>query len=157
MTETTLNYPEMMERALRGVLREVLAQVAEHGFPGEHHLYVTFRTDAAGVEIPARLRARYPEEMTVVLQRRFRGLEVDERAFGVTLSFDGKPERLLIPFDAVAGFVDPSVGFGFQRKERKEETNGAASEADGVGETRNAPLAGGTAGEVVALDSFRKK
>ena len=141
VTETTLNYPEMMERALRGVLREVLAQVAERGFPGEHHLYVTFRTDAAGVAIPARLRARYPEEMTVVLQHRFRGLEVDERAFGVTLSFDGKSERLLIPFDAVAGFVDPSVGFGFQRKEPKEETTVAASEA----------------GEVVALDSFRKK
>ncbi len=109
-----LRYDVMVERALRGVLRDALRQVADTGLPGEHRLFITLRTDHPGVEVPDHLRERYPSEMTIVLEHQFWGLEVAEEAFGVTLSFSNEPERLRIPFDAVIAFADPSVRFGLQ-------------------------------------------
>ena len=109
-----LRYDLMVERALRGVLRDALCQVAEMGLPGEHRLFITYRTDHPGVELPADLRERYPNEMTIVLEHQFWGLEVGDDAFAVTLSFSNEPERLSIPFDAVIAFADPSVRFGLQ-------------------------------------------
>ncbi len=114
MVENGLKYDVMVERALRGVLREALSYVAEHGLPGDHHLYITFRTEHPEVDMPEQLRERYPGEMTIVLQYQFWGLEVGDDGFAVTLSFSDVPERLEIPFQAVIAFADPSVRFGLQ-------------------------------------------
>lgn len=114
MGEEGLRYDAMVENALRGVVRRALSYAAERGLPGDHHFYVSFRTNHPGVDIPAQLRARYPTEMTIVLQHQFWGLDVGEEAFGVTLSFSDVPERLTIPFSAISAFADPSVRFGLQ-------------------------------------------
>ncbi len=161
----TLHYERMMETALRGVIREALTVAASTGLPGEHHFYLTFRTGDDGVDIPARLRQRHPDEMTIVLQHQFWGLEVGEDRFAVTLSFDRVHERLTVPYAAITAFVDPSVQFGLQfpssgaaaatpapkpAEPPKAETPAAAETA--------APADGGdTSGRVVALDAFRKK
>jgi uncharacterized protein len=114
MGEDGLRYDAMVETALRGVVRKALGYAAERGLPGDHHFYVSFRTTHPGVDIPAQLRARYPTEMTIVLQHQFWGLDVGEEAFAVTLSFSDVPERLTIPFAAISAFADPSVRFGLQ-------------------------------------------
>jgi hypothetical protein len=132
MAEDGLKYDVMVERALRGVLRETLDHVAEHGLPGEHHLYITFRTEHPEVEIPAHLHERYPSEMTIVLQHQFWGLEIGEDGFAVTLSFSDVPERLSIPFQAVIAFADPSVRFGlqFDTGTADQETDDAKASAE---------------------------
>lgn len=109
-----LNYQVMVENALRSVLRAALLEVLEKGLPGDHHFYITFRTQHPGVEIPDALRARYPDDMTIVLQHQFWDLEVEEHRFCATLSFSGQPSRLVVPYEAVATFADPSVRFMLQ-------------------------------------------
>ena len=157
-----LGYDKMMERAIRGVVREALAVAASRGLPGAHHFYITFRTQAPGVVLPDHLLAKYPEEMTVVLEHQFWDLEIGEDAFSVTLSFNNKPARLTIPFAAVSTFADPSVQFGLQFKQAEAEADAAtATAAQTAGGTAESPKAkakvAGTPGEVVTLDSFRKK
>ena len=161
-----MGYPELMERALKSVVRAALDLIADDGLPGEHHLYITFRTEAPGVDITPRLRAQYPEEMTVVLQHQFWGLETDDDGFEVTLSFGGISERLVIPWDAMVGFVDPSVEFGLRFGTDLEAVlDGDSDEGEtgeGEAEDSEAPEAdeadeAGMTGEVVTLDSFRKK
>jgi len=163
-----LHYERMMENALRGVIREALSIAAAAGLPGEHHFYLTFRTEDPGVEIPPRLKARHPDEMTIVLQHQFWGLEVGDERFSVTLSFDRVHERLTVPYAAITAFVDPSVQFGLQFP----GSGGAAAVPAGEGrkpaeakEPAPAPAAAEEApaepadpsGRVVALDAFRKK
>jgi hypothetical protein len=114
MAQEPLRYDRMVESALRGVVREALTQVKERGLPGDHHFYVTFRTTHAGVTLADHLRARYPAEMTIVLQFQFYDLTVDADGFGVTLSFNNTHERLVIPFAAITTFADPSVNFALQ-------------------------------------------
>src|SRR5262249_52138154 len=114
MTKDFMSYKELMDRALRGVVREALGRVAKTGLPGSHHIYVTFRTRSPGVELADRLRQRFPDDMTIVLQHQFWGLEVGEDHFAVTLSFNKLHERLVIPFAAITSFVDPAVQFGLQ-------------------------------------------
>ena len=109
MADDALPYDKMTEAALRTVAREALTIVAKRGLPGDHHFYISFRTDHPLVVLPERLRQRYPEEITVVLQHQYYGLEVEPDSFSVSLSFDGKQERLTIPFAALCAFVDPSV------------------------------------------------
>jgi uncharacterized protein len=154
-----INYGALVERALRSVVRETLLQVAEHGLPGRHHLYITFRTDHPGVGIADSLRERYPSEMTIVLQHEFWGLEVGEDRFAVGLSFGGVPHRLEIPFEAVTMFADPSVEFGLQfAKTDAAAADGAAPPAAAVrtpGQAPEPPAEGGA--KVVTLDRFRKK
>ncbi|MGH7249045.1 MAG: SspB family protein, partial [Pseudomonadota bacterium] len=104
----------MVEAALRGVVREALARAAANGLPGAHHFYITFKAGFDGVEMPASLRTQHPDEMTIVLEHQFWDLDVEEERFGVTLSFAGKPERLVIPFEAILSFADPAVKFGLQ-------------------------------------------
>jgi hypothetical protein len=107
-----MGYETLVQTALRGVVRQALERAASsRGLPGDHHLYISFRTGAAGVAIPPELRARYPEAMTIVLQNQFRELSVGEEAFSVTLQFGGQPKRLSIPFEAVLRFNDPAVRF----------------------------------------------
>lgn len=112
--ERHIDYETLAQSALRGIVRSVLQQVAKSGLPGQHHFYIAFNTTAPGVVLSPRLKQRYPEEMTIVLQHRFRGLAVSEKQFEVELSFDGIPERLVVPFAAVKVFFDPSVPYGLQ-------------------------------------------
>jgi hypothetical protein len=160
MPDQSLDYGRLVERALRQVVRAALDVVAKQGLPGRHHLYITFRTDHPGVVLADDLRARYPAEMTIVLQHEFWGLEVAEDRFAVGLSFGGVPHRLEIPLEAVTVFADPSVEFGLQFTAAL-----AAAPADGgpqpvpaerPGEPGQPRSADGSA-EVVALDRFRKK
>ena len=108
---------------LKGVVRKILTEAARDGLPGEHHFYVTFRTGAPGVRLSQRLREKHPEEMTIVLQHQFWDLSVGEHSFEVGLSFSGVPERLLVPFDAISTFFDPSVQFGlkFEAQDQAED------------------------------------
>lgn len=115
-----IRYDLLTQQALRGVVRGVLTDAAKKGLPGDHHFYISFDTQADGVRLSDRLRAQYPEEMTVILQHQFWDLEVDEDAFQVGMSFGGIPEKLTIPFGAITGFFDPSVQFGLQFEEITE-------------------------------------
>lgn len=182
MPPDTIEYSRFVEGALRTVVRDALAQVAEHGLPGRHHIYVTFDTQAPGVTLSDTLAVRYPGEMTIVLQHEFWALTVDDDGFGVTLSFNNKPERIVVPFAAVKLFADPSVDFGLQFQGEAEEEGEPAPDAAptdaGAGsapvaelpkpERSPAPMGalpkpeGPTSPEdggadVVPLDQFRKK
>jgi hypothetical protein len=114
MAKDILRYDLMVQEALKGVVRKILGEAGRDGLPGDHHFYVTFRTTAAGVRLSQRLREKHPEEMTVVLQHQFWDLNVSDHAFEVGLSFSGVPERLLVPFDSITTFFDPSVQFGLK-------------------------------------------
>jgi uncharacterized protein len=114
MPDHHIRYDHLARQALRGVVRTVLADVAKKGLPGEHHFKITFNTTAPGVRLSDRLRAQYPETMTIILQHQFWDLAVGESAFEVGLSFGGVGERLAVPFDAIIAFYDPAVQFGFQ-------------------------------------------
>jgi hypothetical protein len=114
MPEHHIRYDLLAQQALRGVVRTVLTDVAKKGLPGEHHFKITFNTTAPGVRLSDRLRAQYPETMTIILQHQFWDLTVADRGFEVGLSFGGITERLMVPFDAIIAFYDPAVQFGFQ-------------------------------------------
>ena len=114
MPDDHIRYDLLAQQALRGVVRTVLADVAKKGLPGEHHFKITFNTAAPGVRLSDRLRAQYPETMTIILQHQFWDLAVGERAFEVGLAFGGISERLAVPFDSIVAFYDPAVQFGFQ-------------------------------------------
>jgi len=109
-----IDYEALAQDAMRGVVRTVLARTAKSGLPGDHHFYISFDTQHPGVVLSKRLREKYPEEMTIVLQHRFWDLNVTEDRFEVKLTFDGIPERLVVPFAAVKIFFDPSVRYGLQ-------------------------------------------
>jgi hypothetical protein len=163
--EDLLDYPRLMVNALRGVLREALAIVEEEGLPGEHHLYIAFRTQATGVVLPPYIRDQYPEQMTIVLQNQFSDLLVDEDGFSVTLSFSGARQRLYIPFAAVLSFADPAAQFGLQfvdpptvqGDEQPESGEAEASEAAGTSEEETAEAEEKGSGKVVAFDPKRKR
>jgi uncharacterized protein len=114
MAKDLIRYDLLVQDALKGVVRKVLGDAIRDGLPGDHHFYISFRTDFPGVRVSQRLRDKYPQEMTIVLQHQFWDLIVTEHTFEVGLSFSGVPERLLIPFDALTGFFDPSVQFGLK-------------------------------------------
>jgi hypothetical protein len=114
MSDDSLRYDQMVEDALRGVVRAALEHTLEYGLSGDHHFYLTFRTQAPGVVLPDFLRERYPEEMTIVVQHQFWDLSVGNEAFGISLSFDNQLAELNIPYAALSAFVDPSVKFGLQ-------------------------------------------
>ncbi len=176
MPEDLIRYDLLAQAALRGVLRTVLADTAKKGLPGEHHFKITFASAAPGVKLSARMRAQYPESMTIILQHQFWDLVVREEAFEVGLSFGGVAEKLMIPFEAVTAFFDPAVQFGLQfapadaapaaeaeAGERPEEAPVPVLKA--VEEPKNAETSPAAAAkketpsgaEVVSLDRFRKK
>ncbi|MBA4117454.1 MAG: hypothetical protein C0514_00965 [Candidatus Puniceispirillum sp.] len=148
-----LDYDRMVQKALMQVVRESLVQTAEKGLMGSHHFYITFQTNRPDVVMPASLREKYPEEMTIVLQHQFWDLKVTANNFSVTLSFDDKHEVLTIPFGAVINFLDPSVKFGLQFEPvapaPASDNGGTAPKGEGKGKK--------TPSKVVALDTFRKK
>jgi uncharacterized protein len=160
MTDDLLRYDKIVERALRSVVRTALEQVADHGLPGNHSLYITFRTDHAGVLIPDSLHKEYPEEMTIVLEHQFWDLEPTADKFEITLSFNKVHERLSIPFDAVTAFADPSVQFGLKFEAIDELTEGAMAamaETQAPAEESDEEKRDEDSEKVVALDAFRKK
>ena len=113
--DSLIPYDEIVQDALRAVVGRVLSQIEGHdSLPGEHHFYITFKTQAPGVAIPAHLIVKFPDEMTIVLQNRFWDLAVEEDRFSVGLSFNQTPSMLTIPYAAITAFVDPSVDFGLQ-------------------------------------------
>jgi hypothetical protein len=129
MPEHHIRYDLLAQQALREVVRTVLADVAKKGLPGEHHFKITFNTTAPGVRLSDRLRAQYPETMTIILQHQFWDLAVTERAFEVGLSFGGIGELLAVPFDSIVAFYDPAVQFGFHFEAIDAAAAGEGSEA----------------------------
>lgn len=181
MAEDLMRYDLLAQDALRGVVRFALKRVEKTGLPGEHHFYIAFDTTSPGVRISERLRNQYPQEMTIVIQHQYKGLKVMDERFQLELSFDNIPEKLVIPFDAIKGFFDPSVQFGLQFEigEANENTGpddsaenenvNAGSSVKTSGDTSSAadqPAADddihadeldGDGEKIVQLDAFRKK
>jgi hypothetical protein len=168
MATDLIRYDVLARDALRGVLRRVLMDAAEHGLPGDHHFYITFQSTADGVKLSPRLMAQYPEEMTVILQHQFWDLVVTEDRLEVGLSFGGVPERLVVPFSAIKSFLDPSVQFGlqFETGESAAELNVPVAPTPPILATAVTPPEGpddepptrpSEGAEVVRLDRFRKK
>jgi uncharacterized protein len=174
MPEDLMRYDQLAQNALRGVVRDALRKVEKSGLPGDHHFYIAFNTKYPGVNIGERLAERYPREMTVVLQHQFYNLIVTEERFQVELSFDNIPEKLVVPFASIKGFLDPAVQFGLQFEVVAAETGEQTadtktikpatsksnlktedSENDSNGEEEPQPNDDGP--KVVSLDAFRKK
>lgn len=149
-----INYGRLMQKALRQMLAGVLAQVARDGLPGDHHFLVTFDTRHPGVDMTESLRSRYPEEMTIVLQDWFEDLAVANDRFTVTLNFGNVPEPIVVPFEAMKTFVDPSVEFGL-RFDAHEEEGSAEDDADEIEKPGATPSTERDA-QIVSLDKFRK-
>ena len=168
-----IRYDLLTQQALRGVVRSVLADAAKKGLPGEHHFFITFLSTADGVKLSPRLLAQYPEEMTVILQHQFWDLTVTEERFEVGLSFGGIAERLVVPFNSIKSFFDPSVQFGLQFEPSDAAAEAPAASLPSVAapsstptaltapaptaENKDEPAKPGEGAEVVRLDRFRKK
>ena len=149
----SIDYGNLMHRAMRGLIQSVLADVAKNGLPGAHHFFITFDTNHPDVAIADWLRERYPDEMTVVIQHWFENLTVTDEGFSVTLNFGNSPEPLVIPFDAVRTFVDPSVEFGLRFETHAEEDD---DEEEAEDEAEEETPAKPHEAEIVSLDKFRK-
>ncbi len=156
-----IDYRTLLQEALVGVVRSVLRRTAAEGLPGEHHFYLSFRTDAPGVELAPRLAKQHPQEMTIILQHQYWNLQVDDNGLSVTLKFGGAPERLVIPFAALTSFVDPSVPFGLRLQALAEPESESAVEASMTTQPDQASAAATSAsresGTVVDFAAFRKR
>ena len=172
MTEDHIGYEKFMDNALRDVVRNALKKVSSEGLISHHHLYITFFTKFEGVEVPDFLAASYPEELTIVIQHQFWGLEVHQDYFSVILSFNKKRETITVPFAALTGFADPGVKFGLQftASEKKLSSNNIIESNETISDPPNEALLKekGTRNQVennearekssvISLDSFRKK
>lgn len=158
--DSLLPYDVWAQEAMRGVAVRALQFAGEQGMPGQHHFYVSFRTDQQGVTIPPRLLAQYPEEMTIVLQHQFWDLKVDEAAgvFTVGLSFGGIPSTLVIPFAALTAFADPHAQFGLRFRAAPVEAANSEDEEDvAEPEVPDVPDSPAEEPQVVSLDAFRKR
>lgn len=172
MPDDLMRYDLLAQNALKGVVREALRIAETQGLPGDHHFYIAFNTRAPGVKLSEKIAARYPREMTIVLQHQYWNLRVHDDHFEVELSFDNVPEHLFIPFDAVKGFLDPAVQFGLQfetqaphaRPREVEAPKPVAATvephpdpAETPDETAEERPAQDEPAKVVSLDQFRKK
>lgn len=148
----SIDYGNLMHRAMRGLIQSVLTEVAEHGLPGAHHFFITFDTTHPDVQMADWLKERYPTEMTVVIQHWYENLAVNDDGFSITLNFGNNPEPMVIPFDALRTFVDPSVEFGlrFETQEQDEEDDDEDIEVEAEEEPVRQDA------EIVSLDQFRK-
>lgn len=143
MSKDMIRYDLLVQEALKGVVRKVVGDAARDGLVGDHHFYISFKTDYPGVRLSNRLREKYPQDMTIVLQHQYWDLGVTEHAFEVGLSFSGVPERLLVPFDALTGFFDPSVQFGLKFEISAQTEEAVETPPSGprvVDDTDDAPL-----------------
>ena len=150
----TIDYGTLMHKAMRTLIFDVLKDVEESGLPGEHHFFITFDTTVEGVEISEWLRKRYPEEMTIVIQHWFDGLNVKDDGFDITLNFGDQPESLVVPFLAILTFVDPSVEFGLRFEQNEDDEQPKFSEMEKANDQEKKTSK--KKGDVVSLDSFRK-
>jgi hypothetical protein len=167
MAKDFIGYQALTDAALRGVVREALRRIEKQGLIGAHHFFLTFKTHFPGLEIPDFLREQYPDEMTIILQHQFSGLKAKEHHFEVTLTFRKLPATLTIPYEALTAFFDPGVQFGLQfRGADGDAKTGAAPKMPAPapeqgrekgGAAPEAPTDKPAPGEVVSLDSFRKK
>ncbi len=161
--ESLLPYDEWTQQALRQVVERALSHLAEHGLPGEHHFYLTFRTDHPSTVVPARLKAQYPQEMTIVLQHQFRDAMIADGLFSVVLSFGGVPSTLVVPLAAITGFADPAVQFVLRFQSPLDIANPEEGEEPAEGAVPAEPETSGTdaepseAPQVVSLDAFRRR
>lgn len=165
MTDDTIHYSQLIDQSMRGVVRDVLKRVQLKGLPGNHHFYVSYLTTYPGVKMSEQLRAKYPREITIVMQHQFWDFKVEEQQFHVTMSFGGVPEKLTVPFAALTAFADPSVRFGLQFQ--PSELFEAEISGDEIAENAEkpaAPAAAASADEsegdepkIISLDAFRKK
>jgi len=152
-----LDYASFIDNAMRGAVRDILHQVERSGLPGAHHFFISYRTDYPGVEMSPALRSKYPKEITIVLQHQFWDLRVEEDKMTVALSFSNIPEKLVIPFDALLGFADPSTKFGLKFHHPaitdtvKPDANTEQSFTELVTEEPK------ESAEIITLDAFRKK
>jgi hypothetical protein len=144
----SIDYGNLMHRAMRSLIQTVLRDVATSGLPGAHHFFITFDTTVAGVDLADWLRARYPNEMTIVIQHWFDNLTVTDEGFTITLNFGDNPEPMVIPFDAVRTFVDPSVEFGLRFETHDDEEDEDDPEDDPPPQQD---------AQIVRLDKFRKQ
>ncbi len=138
----SIDYETLQSEAMRGVVRAVLMRTAKSGLPGDHHFYISFDTCAPGVSLSKRLKEKYPNEMTIVLQHRFWDLAVSEDRFEVKLTFDGIPERLVVPFAALKVFFDPSVRYGLQFEDAELTLRSQSIASNGLDDEAGAPAAG---------------
>ncbi|MGA0445113.1 MAG: SspB family protein [Paracoccaceae bacterium] len=150
-----IDYGNLMHNAMRSLIQDVLTEVKNNGLPGEHHFFITFDTNHAGVEMASWLKDRYPTEITVVMQHWYDDLEVKDDGFSVTLNFGDTPEHLVIPYEAILTFVDPSVEFGL-RFETNEEDEDTDEQKPTVSKESNKDDTKKETGQVVSLDNFRK-
>lgn len=157
-TENVFRYDRMVEKALRGVVKQALEEVIDDGLFEDHHFYITFFTEHPGVNVPDYLKERYPGEMTIVLQHQFYDLEVTDESFTVMLSFNNVPERLVIPLGAITIFADPSVNFALQFQPLSEDEDGEDDDIhfDIEDLDDEKPEKDKKKGEVISLESFRK-
>ncbi|HVL22295.1 MAG TPA: ClpXP protease specificity-enhancing factor SspB [Amaricoccus sp.] len=154
----SINYGKLMHKALRQLMADVLSQVAREGLPGAHHFFIKFDTTHPGVDMNPSLKARYPKEMTIVLQEWFQDLAVMKDRFSVTLSFGNLPESIVVPFEAIKTFVDPSVEFGLRFDAHEDEAEEGPDGAEADGSAPQDPKTPGPAGDgqIVSLDKWRK-
>ena len=154
--DSLIPYDEIVQEALRAVVGRVLGEIqSSGGLPGDHQFYITFKTAAAGVDIPRHLSERFPDEMTIVIQNRFWDLKVSDEGFQVGLSFNQSPAKLIIPFSAITGFVDPAVNFALQFQAHADENSPQAHEEAENDHPVAEPVEDGS--NVVAVDFKRKK
>ena len=154
MTDT-INYAQMMQKAMQGLMIDVLKKTSINGLPGNHHYFISFKTKSEGVIVADWIKERYPEEMTIVIQHWFDNLNVNDNYFSITLNFGDNPENLTIPWDSILTFVDPSVEFGLRFEDEENKDNDTHEEIPEsnmvvIEEEDNVT-------EIVNLDSFRKK
>ena len=150
-----IDYGNLMHNAMRSLIQDVLTEVKNNGLPGEHHFFITFDTNHADVEMASWLKDRYPTEITVVMQHWYDDLEVKDDGFSVTLNFGDTPEHLVIPYEAILTFVDPSVEFGL-RFETNEEDEDTDDQKPTVSKESDKDDTKKETGQVVSLDNFRK-
>ncbi|MBX9741317.1 MAG: Stringent starvation protein B [Beijerinckiaceae bacterium] len=151
MANDLIRYDLLVQDALRGVVRKVLQEAAKEGLPGDHHFYITFRTTAPGVRLSSHMRAQYPDVMTIILQHQFWDLVVAEHNFEVGLSFKNIPERLLIPFEAVTEFYDPSVQFGLKFEVDEAGPEDGANDLEPIDAT---PVSAKSLGDALATSAL---
>lgn len=174
MTKDTIDYPGLIDTAMRGVVREALIHVDKFGLPGEHHFFISFQTNYPGVSISPQLKSRYPEEITIVVQHQFWDLKIEKERFSIMLSFNNIPEKLVVPFDALTAFADPSIKFGLQFHGKRpanmsESDDAVACPATGRTGNEKPPMAAfeeeapsetsdaANDEKVVSLEAFRKR
>jgi hypothetical protein len=162
MAKDFIGYQALTDSALRGVVRDALRRIEKSGLIGAHHFYLTFKTHAEGVEIPDFLKEQYPDEMTIIIQHQFWALKVKDDYFEVTLTFKKLPAPLHIPFNALTAFFDPGVQFGLQFRSESEQAKAGPVVVPAPDPPEQPPVpppdkAQPAQGEVVSLDSFRKK